>query len=1337
MSSEKAALVSPPKGGPKRGIAPTSFADALKRGSVFLPFKEASNFELFLLCISFLFAAAAGSMLPYFMRSFGSTINNLHTTMDVSGTVKEMAIAGGVTLVLQAIACMCMEICADRVTARMRCRYVDSVLSQSMSWYDTNDAASLSARLDVCLASVRDGIGMKLVAIPSNVVLIIGSIVIAFMSCWSITLCSLVGLLPAAFSGAVLGWAMRTTSTKVNKALEEAGSVATETFSSMRTVVAFGGENVAIERYTHHNREAEKAGIWGGFLSGLGIGGLISSVFAMFALVFYLSGGKVARGMEDIIASLPPGGEAIFQQPPSMWPRPEFEGGSAFVISVCLLMASFTLGNIAENISLLMKAVKSAETIYEVIEEPSAIDPTDPTGDKDVALDGDIVFDSVTFSYPSRPGAVILKNFSLRIPAGKSVAFVGPSGCGKSTILQLTQRIYDPVEGKISIAGRDLTSLNTRWYRSRLGVVMQEPRLFSTTIEENIRLGCPEAKTLADLEVVAQQAHVSAFVDQLPLRYQTMCGTGGAQLSGGQKQRVALARALLRQPAVLILDEATSALDNKSEKAVQKALDGVISTSSATTLIVAHRLTTIQKVDEIIVLDNRGDGAEVVQRGTHDELLKDTQGLYYNLFQSQDGSKGLQEQAPVKHPSMSHSAEGATTAVGFPSCEHQETEDDDLLLPATPVDGGVSALELMESSVGLNATSFLARLTDKGLTPPPKGRARLRRAVRMLAPEWFMFTVMIISSALSGASFPLMGLLLGNFLTVLFKPDPAELRDETDFWALIILIYFIVRFPIEALKQYCKEYLGARLSYRLRERAFTNIVHQDIAFFDDTKNNTGILCSILSADVASVTTAATGNFVSAFHGFFSFAVGIAIGFWYSWRLALVLLATFILSAGAVAVDHALNRPALNAAGGSSKKKKEDSASATFAEAVSGIRVVMSFGLEGHFSHLYEQAATSELGKKACTAFGFGISWGISQSMQFFVFSLALWYGTKLANEGEISTSAVLNTVFPIVFAATGLGVASTYSADAKNAQKALVDVFRVIDRPSRIDVRDALDGSGDMLENFTGSVEYKDVSFCYPNRPEQPVYKNLTFSIQPGESVALVGASGCGKSTAVQLLLRYYDLDDSTRVQADRAKTKEAHRVGRILVDSTNLKDANLIRLRSLIGLVSQEPVLFNLSIGDCIRYSKPNATQEEVEEAARMANAHGFISALPQGYNTNVGTAGAQLSGGQRQRIAIARALLRNPKILILDEATSALDAESEKQVQATLDKLVAEDAKRSTIIIAHRLSTVRTADKIMVLQNENAEGSQVVEMGNHEQLMNIPNGIYRGLVLSATEEG
>jgi ATP-binding cassette subfamily B (MDR/TAP) protein 1 len=284
----------------------------------------------------------------------------------------------------------------------------------------------------------------------------------------------------------------------------------------------------------------------------------------------------------------------------------------------------------------------------------------------------------------------------------------------------------------------------------------------------------------------------------------------------------------------------------------------------------------------------------------------------------------------------------------------------------------------------------------------------------------------------------------------------------------------------------------------------------------------------------------------------------------------------------------------------------------------------------------------------------------------------------------------------------------TFSHQANNgivnvgkASEAAARVFEIIDRESKIDF---LSDSGKKSERCDGRIEFQDVHFAYPARPHQKVCNGYNLVVEPGQTVALCGASGSGKSTAIQLLERFYDPDQ-----------------GSVLLDGVNLRELNVRWMRQQIGLVSQEPVLFSGTIADNIALGKPGATQDEIEAAAQMANAHDFISKFPDGYNSNVGEKGGQLSGGQKQRIAIARAMIKDPAVLLLDEATSALDTESERLVQNALDNLLTK-RKRTTIMIAHRLSTIQNADKICVVSN-----GAIVEEGTHDQLMEKgPGGFY-----------
>eukprot|EP01069_Polyplicarium_translucidae_P002866 Polyplicarium_translucidae@DN2151_c0_g1_i4.p1 len=394
------------------------------------------------------------------------------------------------------------------------------------------------------------------------------------------------------------------------------------------------------------------------------------------------------------------------------------------------------------------------------------------------------------------------------------------------------------------------------------------------------------------------------------------------------------------------------------------------------------------------------------------------------------------------------------------------------------------------------------------------------------------------------------------------------------------------------------------------------------------------------------------------------------------------------------------------------------------EAISNTTVVAAFNLQSKMGKKYHDKVTEEFNVGVRKAFKFGLFFGWSQFAQYGAMALSFWYGGRLITEEKVDLKQMLQAIFALMMAAMGVGQASVFATDTGKAKAAAANVYHLIDSVPAINARDS---SGTELSDseMQGLIRVQSVNFRYPQRQDAAVYNNVSFTAEPGQTVALVGASGCGKSTIIQLLERFYDVE-----------MRDGDRCGGVSVDGVDVRDFKLKFLRSKLGLVSQEPVLFDTSIGENIKMGNQNATMEEVVESAKLSNAHDFIMAFPDGYDTSVGKCGGQLSGGQKQRVAIARAMLRDPRVLLLDEATSALDSESEKVVQAALDKLL-RIKKRTTIVIAHRLSTVRNADKIVVLTNPQRNGTIVCEEGTHEELVANPNGVYRGLLMVAAAAG
>jgi ABC-type multidrug transport system fused ATPase/permease subunit len=373
------------------------------------------------------------------------------------------------------------------------------------------------------------------------------------------------------------------------------------------------------------------------------------------------------------------------------------------------------------------------------------------------------------------------------------------------------------------------------------------------------------------------------------------------------------------------------------------------------------------------------------------------------------------------------------------------------------------------------------------------------------------------------------------------------------------------------------------------------------------------------------------------------------------------------------------------------------------EAISNNRTVASFAAHERVVARFQHALSGPLEASRKSSIVSGVAFGFSQGVIFAQYALNFWWGGYLISDGEIDFQQMLQALFGIVAAAMVSGQVQQVMPDVQKAVDGRKRIFHLLSLVPQIDSASPLGARATFTE---GRVEFKDVHFTYPNRPDTEVLRGVSVSVERGQTLALVGPSGSGKSTLVSLLLRFYDA----------AK-------GSVTIDGVAVKDMNVAALRAQLGLVSQEPRLFDASVEENIRYGNRLATEQEVVEAALKANVHGVIMGFPDGYKTTVGPKGSKISGGQKQRIAIARALIRKPKVLLLDEATSALDSESEKVVQEALEKLMA--AKSQTVIIvAHRLSTIRNADIIAVLDK-----GAVVEVGNHESLVR-KGGVYASLV-------
>jgi len=972
--------------------------------------------------------------------------------------------------------------------------------------------------------------------------------------------------------------------------------------------------------------------------------------------------------------------------------------GTFLAFSAYLAQMSGPVRTLTMMVTIGQEARASVIRVFDVIDSrPLITDKPDA-----IALPADangISFDDVRFGYvASEP---VLRGLSLRVEPGETVAVVGASGSGKSTIALLLPRFYDPQGGSVRIGGHNIADVTRDSLRAAIGLVMEDSFLFSDTVRANIAYGRPDA-TEDEVIAAAQAAQAHEFIERLPQGYDTVVGEQGLTLSGGQRQRVALARALITNPRLLLLDDATSAIDPRLEAEIHTALREIM--RGRTTLIIAHRRSTLNLADRIVVLD-RG---RVADSGTHEELSERCP-LYRQLIMD---AGARPDAAALVRTRAGHTVEEAFDGRGTLAG----------LAPASAQGlarlGGAGGRGSGGRGGGAGVGGANVSGTFASLPPSP----RLLAQVEALPPARDVPDVDLARARAADRHFtlrrllrPLMfalivGLVLDGLDALAGLALPALVRNGIDhgvetkvFHAIVVvsligLAIVLADWIVNVVETMVVGRNGERLLFTLRVKIFAQLQRLGLDFYE--REMSGRIMTRMTTDVDALSTFLQTGLITMVSSVLTFFGVLAALLIINVRLGLYILGIFPVLVAATVVFRSKSAKAYNEA-----REKVAAVNADFAENVAGLRVTQAFRREqvnrARFGRLSDAFRVTRLRTQRYIA----VYFPFVQTLSTIAGAIVLVAATGQVRNGTLTAGALIAYLLYIDMVFSPV---QQLSQVFDGYQQAMVGLRRITDL-LRLDTSTPAPSHPVVAGRLRGRIELREVDFGYAGS-EVNAIDGVSLTIEPGETVALVGQTGAGKSTLVKLVARFYDVTG-----------------GAVLVDGTDVRDYDLASYRHRLGVVPQESYLFAGTVRDSIRYARPDASEAEVEAAARATGAHDMISGLPGGYDHQVSERGRNLSAGQRQLIALARAQLADPAILLLDEATAALDLAAEAAVNHAISELT---AARTTIVVAHRLTTAARADRIVVM-----DSGRIAEIGSHEQLL-AADGTYAALWAAFTGE-
>ncbi|KAG4305051.1 hypothetical protein PORY_001726 [Pneumocystis oryctolagi] len=907
---------------------------------------------------------------------------------------------------------------------------------------------------------------------------------------------------------------------------------------------------------------------------------------------------------------------------------------------------------------------------------------------------GNVIYDSVSFAYPSRPEKMILKDISLFFPGGKTTFVIGSSGSGKSTLAALLIRIYEIDSGSIYIDNENIKSLDINWIRNNV-TLAQQPVIFNETLKLNIAIGKSSSNSVdtPGIKNASRMAMLEEMIFELPDGYDTKLGINGLLLSGGQMQRVEIARARFRDTPILILDESTNSLDYINRSLIHDAVR--FWRKDKTTIIITHDIDQIEESDYVYIIN---DG-RVVQKGFKKELLEDKDGIFFDAFSRNEKTKNLLSfQKQIDHsfeeksndyivnPCLDNKAYRKSSVFGFLKTN--------LSIEALLNSANVTIKNRRNANI---QTSTVSPKTEDSVIQKISFRKKyfllnislwnlLKENYKYINKKAFLILGVFFSIG-NGVATPLFSYTLAKLLSLFFSlENTSKIAKKSLESSMIVLGVSLFDSLTLYLKIYFFELSSNHMVTNIRSKLYKNVLFQDMFYFSEKKYSNKNITRIIINETESMKSIFGGILGNILVAIVIASIGIIWSFIIAWKLTIITVSMLPLLYISTRYYSYINNIW-------EQKYKDEKINASFIlhEFTENTFTVKALLLNNFFEEKYMLSIEKIFMKGVRRAIYIGFGYGFMESVIFsFKSSTLLFFcGSKFILKKVYTPITILTVftliMFSIITASQFLSVIPHYNK-IKNASDEVNTLFNVS--------RKNTENKGSLIVPLNGEIIFKNVTFSYPGHSNK-VLQNINLEIKNHEKIALVGLSGSGKSTIISLIQKLYQIQE-----------------GVITINGYDISSIEVKWLRNHIAVVRQTPMLFNMTIEQNISYALNSFDKSDVRKAAQKANIDDFIMKLPDGYNTMLGDYGKGLSSGQAQRISLARAFIRNPKILILDECTNALDPPCASSIQ----KIIKDITNITVIIITHSKDMMKIADRIVLLKN-----GQITETGTYDELMNI----------------